>query len=224
MNGIETNHDKLGLLDADTQDNPKKIYGPNSIADHGVCELDQRKKEQLRNHIGFWILGLANNFAYVVMLSAAFDILGNRVESGGKYELLYYENSIMDQSQQYRWFQFCYELGVFLSRSSVYCFKIEKIELLTAFQYINFIVLLLEVYYRFIPNVWITFGISLFEGLLGGAVYVNVFHRLSTGVQSRYREFSMGATSMANSTGIALAGVLAMQLYKSLCTNSKPPT
>ena len=28
-----------------------------------------------RNLVGFWIIGLCNNFSYVVMLSAAFDIL-----------------------------------------------------------------------------------------------------------------------------------------------------
>lgn len=31
--------------------------------------------EKWRNLIGFWILGLCNNFAYVIMLSAAHDIL-----------------------------------------------------------------------------------------------------------------------------------------------------
>eukprot|EP00794_Sanderia_malayensis_P019299 gene19299-21221_t len=120
-------------------------------------------------------------------------------------------------------FQFCYQFGVLLSRSSVYCFKIEKIELLTAFQYINFIVLLLEAYYRFIPNVWITLGISLFEGLVGGAVYVNAFYRVSTEVESKYREFSMGAASMADSTGITLAGLVAIQLHNYLCSNAKSP-
>ena len=28
-----------------------------------------------RNQVGFWLLGLFNNFAYVVMLSAAHDLL-----------------------------------------------------------------------------------------------------------------------------------------------------
>lgn len=32
-------------------------------------------KDKWRNIIGFWILGLCNNYPYVIMLSAAFDIL-----------------------------------------------------------------------------------------------------------------------------------------------------
>jgi len=31
--------------------------------------------EKWRNIVGFWILGLCNNYPYVIMLSAAFDIL-----------------------------------------------------------------------------------------------------------------------------------------------------
>ncbi|XP_016297017.1 battenin-like [Sinocyclocheilus anshuiensis] len=41
--------------------------GPVNTADTGC--------QRWRNWIGFWLLGLCNNFAYVVMLSAAHDIL-----------------------------------------------------------------------------------------------------------------------------------------------------
>lgn len=40
----------------------------------------------------------------------------------------------------------------------------------------NAVVLLISVYYRFWPNVWVVFVIVLYEGLLGGAVYVNTFY------------------------------------------------
>lgn len=41
-----------------------------------ALKLTRRQKfEKWRNIVGFWILGLCNNFPYVVMLSAAFDIL-----------------------------------------------------------------------------------------------------------------------------------------------------
>ncbi|RVE69010.1 hypothetical protein OJAV_G00073600 [Oryzias javanicus] len=39
-----------------------------------LLQTDGRCTER-RNWAGFWILGLCNNFAYVVMLSAAHDIL-----------------------------------------------------------------------------------------------------------------------------------------------------
>lgn len=43
------------------------------------------KKTRWRNLVAFWILGLCNNYGYVVMLSAAHDILhskfGDKVSS-----------------------------------------------------------------------------------------------------------------------------------------------
>jgi len=141
----------------------------------------------------------------------------------GLFELLYYPSSSMNHSEQYRWLQFCYQFGVLISRSSVNVVKIEKIELLAALQYANFIVLYLEVYYRYIPSIWITLAIVLFEGLIAGGVYVNAFFRVANEVDAKYREFSMGAASMADSPGITLAGVLSMPLHKYLCTNAKAP-
>jgi len=43
----------------------------------GQKENESQPKEKLRNVIAYWFLGLCNNFAYVIMLSAATDILGD---------------------------------------------------------------------------------------------------------------------------------------------------
>lgn len=40
-----------------------------------IFEETTAKKTQWRNLVAFWILGLCNNYGYVVMLSAAHDIL-----------------------------------------------------------------------------------------------------------------------------------------------------
>lgn len=40
-----------------------------------------RDKNAVRNLAAFWILGLCNNYGYVVMLSAAHDILASRFSS-----------------------------------------------------------------------------------------------------------------------------------------------
>jgi len=36
-----------------------------------------RRRENSRNLIAYWFLGLCNNYAFVIMLSAAHDILSN---------------------------------------------------------------------------------------------------------------------------------------------------
>ena len=43
---------------------------------HRIDEEDRlKKKARWRDLLAFWILGLCNNYGYVVMLSAAHDIL-----------------------------------------------------------------------------------------------------------------------------------------------------
>jgi len=41
------------------------------------------------------------------------------------------------------------------------------------------VLLSFEAVYGFIPNVWVMFAIIFFEGLLGGAAYVNTFYNMS---------------------------------------------
>ena len=43
----------------------------------------------------------------------------------------------------------------------------------------NLALLVLEARFHFLPSVWIMFIIVLYEGLLGGACYVNAFYRIS---------------------------------------------
>ena len=50
----------------------------------------------------------------------------------------------------------------------------------------NLAILICEAYFHFLPSVWIMFIIVLYEGLLGGACYVNAFYRISQEVISRF--------------------------------------
>jgi battenin len=47
---------------------------------------------------------------------------------------------------------------------------------------------------------------------MGGATYVNAFYLLSAQVDDKYKEFSLGLTSVANSVGISLCAVTAIFL------------
>lgn len=43
------------------------------------------QKEKPRNLIAYWLLGLCNNYAYVIMLSAAHDILSEDFQGNVSY-------------------------------------------------------------------------------------------------------------------------------------------
>ncbi|KAI4891699.1 hypothetical protein NFI96_033339 [Prochilodus magdalenae] len=136
----------------------------------------------------------------------------------GLLELLYFPKAFLSHPEQYRWYQTLYQIGVLISRTSLFCIKIRKIWLLSALQCVNAVLLVFAVYYQFLPSVWVVFVIVLYEGLLGGAAYVNIFYLIRTETGEREREFAMAAASVGDSFGIALSGAVAFPVHKYFCS------
>ncbi|XP_011880279.1 PREDICTED: battenin [Vollenhovia emeryi] len=140
----------------------------------------------------------------------------------GLYELIEFKGIWLTHDDQYRWLQVDYQIGVFISRSSVNLVTINKIWIMTVLQFVNVIILLFEAIYYYIPNIWIVFALVLWEGLLGGGAYVNTFYRMSTEIPRADRESSIGIATMADSIGIALAGWLSMPVHNAICQLPQP--
>uniref|UniRef100_A0A3Q2XLZ7 Battenin n=1 Tax=Hippocampus comes TaxID=109280 RepID=A0A3Q2XLZ7_HIPCM len=136
----------------------------------------------------------------------------------GLMELLYFRNIFLTHAEQYRWYQTSYQVGVFVSRSSLCCIKIRKLWALALLQVVNAVLLLLEVSYQFLPSAWLVFAIILYEGLLGGTAYVNTFYFISKETGDRQREFAMAAASVGDSMGIALAAVATFPVHRYFCS------
>lgn len=136
----------------------------------------------------------------------------------GLLELLYFPNFFLSHQEQYRWYQTLYQFGVLVSRSSLCCVKIRKLWALALLQVVNAVLLLLSVRYLFLPSAWLVFAIVLYEGLLGGAAYVNTFYYISKETGDRQREFAMAAASVGDSLGIALSGLTAFPVHKYFCS------
>lgn len=136
----------------------------------------------------------------------------------GLMELLYFPDFFLSHAEQYRWYQTLYQVGVLLSRSSLCCVKIRKLWALSLLQVVNAVLLLFAVSYQFLPSAWLVFVIVLYEGLLGGAAYVNTFYFISKETEDRHREFAMAAASVGDSLGIALAGLAAFPVHRYFCS------
>uniref|UniRef100_A0A3Q1FER8 Battenin n=1 Tax=Acanthochromis polyacanthus TaxID=80966 RepID=A0A3Q1FER8_9TELE len=102
----------------------------------------------------------------------------------GLMELLFFRPFFLTHADQYRWYQTLYQVGVLFSRSSLCCVKIRKLWALSLLQVVNAVFLLFAVRYLFLPSAWLVFVIVLYEGLLGGAAYVNTFYFISKEVKS----------------------------------------
>lgn len=110
-----------------------------------------------------------------------------------------------------------YQVGVFISRSSHLFIRIHHLYAPTFLQILNLLLLTAHALTNFIPNVYIIFVIIFWEGLLGGAVYVSTFAEIAERVPKADREFSLGATTVSDSAGICIAGVVGMVLEVWLC-------
>ncbi|KAI0910928.1 Batten's disease protein Cln3 [Ustulina deusta] len=117
----------------------------------------------------------------------------------------------------YPMYGFLYQLGVFVSRSSIAFVRVRQLYLASLLQAGNLVLLTLHSLFNFIPNVYFIFVIVFWEGLLGGGVYVNTFAEIMENIPFEEREFSLGATSVSDSAGICLAGFVSMAMEVWLC-------
>eukprot|EP00756_Hemistasia_phaeocysticola_P002258 Hpha_TRINITY_DN11559_c0_g1::TRINITY_DN11559_c0_g1_i1::g.32180::m.32180/K12389/BTS, CLN3; battenin len=79
--------------------------------------------------------------------------------------------------------QIMYQSGVFLSRSSLECFQIKRVGLLSLAQFFNMVWWLLLAKTKWLggtPGVYWMLPMMFVVGLFGGASYVNVFHLVQT--------------------------------------------
>nr|XP_034992100.1 battenin isoform X1 [Zootoca vivipara]XP_034992101.1 battenin isoform X1 [Zootoca vivipara] len=135
----------------------------------------------------------------------------------GLFELLYFHEAPFNHPQQYRWYQMLYQAGVFVSRSSASCIRIRHIWLLAVLQCLNMVFLSVAVSKMFLPSIYIVFALVLYEGLLGGAGYVNTFHCISEKSKPEHREFAMGVACIADTLGISLSGAVAIPIHNYFC-------
>jgi len=121
--------------------------------------------------------------------------------------------------REYRYYQFIYQVGVFISRSSVNIIQIRNIWCLSYLQFINTAFLFAVTYLNFIPSIYIIFAIILYEGLIGGGVYVNSFYLLAEEIEPEIKEYCMSAVSFWYSCGILVAGFAGLGIGTWLAQN-----
>lgn len=112
-------------------------------------------------------------------------------------------------SNNYVYYMNIYQVGVFISRSSVNLFPIRRLWIPAILQTLNLVILFIDAYFRIIPSIWFIFMFIFWEGLLGGGIYVNTYYRMSVDIKPSHREFSMSIVSNADSLGISLSGLTA---------------
>jgi len=115
------------------------------------------------------------------------------------------------RGKEYVYYQALYQIGVFISRSSVNLLPIKNVYLLqlpAVFQIINALLLSIDAALNFIPTIWVIFAVILWEGLMGGSIYVNTFYLISQRFTGKDKEFCLGATSMSYGLSITICAIV----------------
>ena len=62
-------------------------------------------------------------------------------------------------------FNFCYQVGAFISRSSLSFFKIERVWIITAIQSVNFLFWISNSFNLYVKSIYVYFAYMVFVGL-----------------------------------------------------------
>lgn len=73
-----------------------------------------------------------------------------------------------------------------------------------------------------VPTIWIIFVIIFWEGLLGGACYVNTLNRIAQELPMTHKSFGLALTIIGQSCGVVLAGLLAIPIHNVICKMPAP--
>ncbi|XP_014786537.1 battenin isoform X2 [Octopus bimaculoides] len=133
------------------------------------------------------------------------------------FELLYFNKIWLKSAEQYRWYQVDYQIGVFIARSSVNLFHLKFLWLPVILQMGILAILQTQVLFHYIKSFWIIIAVIFIEGVQGGLAYVNTYYRMSQEISPEYLEFSIGVTCVADSMGIAIAGLISIPAHNSIC-------
>jgi battenin len=111
-------------------------------------------------------------------------------------------------------FTFCYQIGVFFSRSSLSVVKIQKVYILTILQLINFLFFLFNTIFLFLDTIYVCFGLMFWVGLMGGGSYVNVMYQIleSPELAKSEKELALNLTTVCIDIGILSASLLSLLL------------
>ncbi|XP_011270729.1 hypothetical protein CAOG_09041 [Capsaspora owczarzaki ATCC 30864] len=150
-------------------------------------------------------------FEYVISGGAAAKVLTKADQDRDNF---WYANS-------YAILGFCYQVGVFISRSSLQVVKFPRVEILTVLQGLNLIIWVVDDVYKFIP-LWALLPMMIFVGLLGGASYVNVFHLVLTdeNIPNEDRELCINLVAFGITIGITLGCSLILIFDNTFLSNA----
>uniref|UniRef100_A0A915CMG6 Battenin n=1 Tax=Ditylenchus dipsaci TaxID=166011 RepID=A0A915CMG6_9BILA len=204
---------------AHLEDENRKIAQPETLSFAAKLRIIAVKHYNLFS-LKFTIMQMFSPFALHDPLSLVYyaEYLINQ----GIVETIYFDCShgfSLSKASQYRWYQVLYQVGVFISRSSVNLIELPSwaLYILPVLQMVNALVFFFDSIYNYIPHIALIFSLILVEGLFGGASYVNTFNLVHKEALPHVREFSLSITSLSDSLGIVFSALSSIPVHSYIC-------
>lgn len=174
----------------------------------GVLSVSHTKRELFPQLLQSFIMPLSA--VYFGEYTINQGVLGTLTRFGGWHNKTL--NGRDKSHRLYVWFNLMYQVGVFVSRSSIEFVRINSLWSLAALQLLNLVLLSFCSIYALLPSASVASLVIFWEGLLGGACYVNAFWKIRTAIPTEHREWAMATTTVGDSIGIALAALAGIWL------------
>lgn len=126
------------------------------------------------------------------------------------------------EDAQYETFLLCYQIGVLISRSSLFIFKyLMYVEVLNFIQIVNFTFWLFEALEGIVTNQWVCFVTLFFLGLCGGGVYVGCFYFVLNDkkIPPEYKELCLNISTIFIDIGVLLSSIVCVVLDNTIMNN-----
>ena len=113
-----------------------------------------------------------------------------------------------------------YQVGVFISRSSFYFFKVRRVWIMTYLQTVNFCIFFSVAYWKWL-SIEYQIPLMVWVGLMGGCSYVNCLFAIldSTKLSKSQKEVAINVASFLNSISITMSAVFAIFISKFVILN-----
>ena len=161
--------------------------------------------------VGYWSINLSLvYFLEYVIITGFADRATQKYSNNGSFV----------KKNAFEIISFCYQVGVWFSRSSLKLFKVQKVWIVTVLQLINWIVWWIEAEYVFLSE-WGEFALTLWVGCMGGLAYVNTGYLIlnSETILKEHKEAGMNLSLCMNALGILSAACFCLILDNFIMTN-----
>ena len=226
---IKTNIDNINNIKNEENDNKGIDVLPERVSDllnnnnqNASTDVSQNKKMSLENFPLVFNYGKRYIFNLFIVYFLEYTICSGLCERANYFGYIDSKDTFFEKIQ-YETMLLCYQIGVVISRSSLFIFKYLKfVELLNIFQLINFILWFIEVMKNIISNQWICYFSLILIGLCGGGVYVYSFYLIlnDNNIPPEYKELCLNICTIFVDSGVLLSSITCIILDNTIMKKS----